>query len=418
MALKEESVVPIDSEVFCEPQFLSTHTAYDSGFQSLIEFTDETPPSSENTVPLPMLMSLWNLIFSERIGNGYSTKCNLCGMKFQGCPIYHVAQNHMTWSVNQETQCNPSSFNANFEITRTQTQIENVADLESPVFVQFENEPPKNIEITKSNYFTEEVSEDQKERNTKLIEKLDEFIHETNIPKTEPCEKAALGSQLWPFDANFMCSACGLLLDSALSLSKHEKSCLKHLVCKTCGKGFRSKSDLDRHERSHSGEKPFKCSFCPSEFSQRSHLEKHKKIHLKSEPEALNCKENKKSWTCDVCYKKFVSKFQLNRHKMSHSKEKPYECSKCDLRFSCKEYLKRHERIHTRTEPFKCEICSASFRVKSALVVHRNTHLQPSWLNEECKTPDISKCVDIMEFRVQDQEDFLKSLQFSDVSQN
>ena len=42
--------------------------------------------------------------------------------------------------------------------------------------------------------------------------------------------------------------------------------------CTWCGKVFISKSQLQTHERIHTGEKPFNCSKCDKKFSWSEHL--------------------------------------------------------------------------------------------------------------------------------------------------
>ncbi|KAF2349441.1 BTB/POZ domain [Trinorchestia longiramus] len=51
------------------------------------------------------------------------------------------------------------------------------------------------------------------------------------------------------------------------------------IVCQYCGKEFAFASDMRRHERCHTGEKPFSCSLCDFKTSQRYNLERHKKTH-------------------------------------------------------------------------------------------------------------------------------------------
>ena len=48
----------------------------------------------------------------------------------------------------------------------------------------------------------------------------------------------------------------------------------KHF-CKYCGKGFQTPYNVVRHERTHTGERPFACSLCPQAFNQREVLKRH-----------------------------------------------------------------------------------------------------------------------------------------------
>ena len=51
--------------------------------------------------------------------------------------------------------------------------------------------------------------------------------------------------------------------------------------CSICPRSFKKPSDLIRHIRTHTKEKPFKCDECGKAFSVVSTLNTHKKIHAR-----------------------------------------------------------------------------------------------------------------------------------------
>ncbi|KAM4705525.1 zinc finger protein 236 [Rhinophrynus dorsalis] len=112
--------------------------------------------------------------------------------------------------------------------------------------------------------------------------------------------------------------------------------------CTYCPKSFKKPSDLIRHIRIHTGEKPYKCDECGKSFTVKSTLDCHVKTHA-----------GQKLFSCHVCTNSFSTKGSLKVHMRLHTGAKPFKCPHCDMRFRTSGRRKTHIQCHYKADSKK-----------------------------------------------------------------
>uniref|UniRef100_A0A1B6CQM4 Protein krueppel n=2 Tax=Clastoptera arizonana TaxID=38151 RepID=A0A1B6CQM4_9HEMI len=178
-------------------------------------------------------------------------------------------------------------------------------------------------------------------------------------------------------DKFYPCSICGKYLNHPSSVVYHkeaEHNNGRRFVCNKCGKNFKHKQLLQRHQLVHTDIRPYKCTVCMASFKTKANLVNHQATHT-----------GEKKHTCEICEQQFAHKTSLTLHYRWHTGLKPYQCNVCNKRFSQKGNLQEHIRIHTGEKPFACPHCPRKFTTSSQFKLHMKRHTgERPWKCEFC----------------------------------
>ena len=118
---------------------------------------------------------------------------------------------------------------------------------------------------------------------------------------------------------------------SVFSLHKYiHRDC--QFECNVCRAYFPFKSQLDHHMVSHNETREYKCQepFCEKEFTHKSDLVKHEHTHSGI------------MYKCSKCEYSNSDEWNYNQHLHKHTDKTPFQCKQCGERFKYTMQLKHH----------------------------------------------------------------------------
>lgn len=205
-------------------------------------------------------------------------------------------------------------------------------------------------------------------------EMASECVYQKPFHETDHCrEKSYNGDADHLFIAKgskkaFSCSSCKEIFSCKILLLKHMKCHLakQKYKCSKCNFKTMKKTLLQRHEGTHSSNRPrpFVCEICGSAQLYKWALVQHMKVHSEG---AFRC-------GTDGCSRVCRTRTELVHHQRVHTNERPYHCNQCNYSGKTAHQLKKHQRTHTGEKPFKCKHCSYSASLSHQLLRHVRVH--------------------------------------------
>ncbi|XP_039756771.1 zinc finger protein OZF-like [Pararge aegeria] len=170
----------------------------------------------------------------------------------------------------------------------------------------------------------------------------------------------------------FMCVACNSKYPTKGSLKRHNETFHstreRQFTCETCGSSFYRKNDIITHLRVHTDERPYVCPYCPKRFRQIASRNRHQRVHTGEKP-----------FPCPICGKKFGHKGLVQKHQSVHSDERKYICHLCSKSMKSRTALNVHISLHTNKKQNVCSFCGTAFAMKGNLQTHiRRMHSEKS----------------------------------------
>ncbi|KAH8400052.1 hypothetical protein KR215_006074 [Drosophila sulfurigaster] len=163
----------------------------------------------------------------------------------------------------------------------------------------------------------------------------------------------------------FICLECNVQLPRLRLLDEHVVKMHGGAPCVICGRRYKTRHELKRHQVKHTNERNVACNHpgCEKRFLTTRHMRNHSKVH-----------SEQKNFVCESCGYSCRNKETLRVHLRSHTGERPFGCKVCDKRFPSHSGLREHMAMHSTERPHVCKVCGATFSRQKGLYHHKFLH--------------------------------------------
>ncbi|XP_018428320.1 PREDICTED: zinc finger protein 646-like [Nanorana parkeri] len=266
-------------------------------------------------------------------------------------------------------------------------------------------------------------------RRNRLSTRCRKFAQTQRLKATPLCEDIALDQadcsgkkssnsfvkrKLDPDSRPYQCEECGRSYRHAGSLFNHKKSHkMGQYCCPVCHKNYSNLMALKNHERNHYEAKRHHCSQCGKTFKWKRQLTRHQFVHAQEESQTgsqpppgeqkastVNDRQAERSAGFSKRSRKSSNPISANSKKkrgyfgnQAPSTKEPV-CKACGVLFSSNDELRIHACSESQIKipnpinelgkptlskkvaerPYGCDLCGRSYRHAGSLLNHKNTH--------------------------------------------
>ncbi|XP_052088474.1 zinc finger protein 184-like [Mytilus californianus] len=236
------------------------------------------------------------------------------------------------------------------------------------------NQLQNTQQLENSVLLTPNTGSQRKHKNAKVNQSKNSQQSKTFAVVSNAVRKIVQGQESSDAEKHLQCKICGKLYKLSYPFINHmfkvhnidvsanfEKTNEKFsLFCDTCNKGFKYKSDLERHHDTHMDDRLYECEICNITYKSKSNLTDHMKIK--------HCDTAK--YTCAVCSLTFPSKWKYEMHLVSHSDAKNFVCNQCGKEYKYFHTLADHLKKHVNENSNLCQFCGQGFKSRGQLKHH------------------------------------------------